>query len=379
MVKGNKEMKIKVCAFEKLVENIKNQNQSIVMFGAGAIGQIVVPELLNEYGILKNVDCYIDNDCTKWNTKIAVREKELEIKSPDYLKQCDSKTVILINISRYAEVKYQLELLECTSNMEAYIMPMMLIHNFCRKESSGNATLSNEPIIPKKINYMWLGKKEIPANLRKCIETWRELCPDYEIIEWNENNYDISKHPYMKLAYECEAYGFVPDYARLDILYNEGGFYFDTDVILKRNLDSLRNQEAFCGVEKWQIFNFGGGSGAVKGNPMIKKFLDARRNLYFIDNNGKQNKNTCGYYDTQVALREGYIINGKTQTVNGMNMYAYDYFHPYDYMSGTLCETQNTVSIHQFNGGWLDEKMKEQNRIAAVQYSEVYNECIANN
>ena len=273
-------------------------------------------------------------------------------------------------------MKEQLEQMECTKNMTAYIMPMMCIHNMCSDVSEGNPIMTDVPLIPKKIHYMWLGRKEIPSNLQKCIDSWKKYCPDYEIIEWNENNYDISKHPYMQQAYEKSAYGFVPDYARLDILYQYGGFYLDTDVELVKSIDDLRYQEAFCGVEKWQVLNFGGGSGAVKGHPMIKKFLDARRDVYFLDKNGNQNKNTCGFYDTKVILENGYQINGQTQNVKGMNIYAYDYFHPYDYMSGLLSRTEHTYAIHHFNGGWLDEKMREQNELTSMKYKQLYRECL---
>ena len=182
----------------------------------------------------------------------------------------------------------------------------------------------------------------------------------------------------MKQAYDSKAFGFVPDYARLEILYNEGGLYLDTDVELKRNIDDLLYQEAFCGVEKWQIINFGGLSGSVKGHPMTKKFLDARKDIMFIDSNGKQNRNTCGFYDTRVAIDDGYKINGETQNINGMNIYTYDYFHPYDYMSGIVNETENTHSIHWFNGGWLDDKMKKANEEAKRNYLELYNKAVEN-
>lgn len=370
-------MKYRICSFELLFK--ENNNYPIILFGAGAIGQVVAPELLMQHDIFDKIDCYIDNDSSKWNTTIDVKNKQIEVKSPEYLKQCDENTIIIINISRYAQVIEQLEQMECTRKMTTVIMPMLLIENFCKEVSIGTPIKTNSPVIPKKIHYIWLGRKEIPYNLRKCIETWEEKCPDYEIIRWDEDNYDFSKRPYMKQAYECGAYGFVPDYARLDILYNEGGFYFDTDVVMKKSLDELRYQEAFCGVEKWQILNFGGGSGAVKGHPMIKKFLDAREKILFLDENGKQNRNTCGFYDTQTALAEGYQINGKTQKIQGMNIYAYDYFHPYDYMSGITNETENTVSIHQFNGGWMDEAMKEQNRLAIAKYQEIYQKCLTYN
>ena len=129
-------------------------------------------------------------------------------------------------------------------------------------------------------------------------------------------------------------------------------------------------------MEKWQIINFGGLSGAVKKHPMIKKFLDARQDIFFTDDDGKPNKNTCGFYDTRVAIKEGYKLNGKTQIIGNMNIYAYDYFHPYDYMSGQTVETGNTYTIHRFNGGWMDERMRQENINAVEVYNEIYQECI---
>lgn len=371
-------MNLRCCSFNIMAEDILHSNKKILMFGAGVIGQITTPEILREYNLLSHLDCYLDNDKTKWGSSIVIGNQKYEVKSPDYLNRCDANAVILINISRFPEVKDQLERVESTKNMTAYIMPMMCIHNLCTGSLSGTAIMTDEPLIPKRIHYMWLGRKPIPDNLQKCMDSWKKYCSDYEILEWNEDNYDINKHPYMKHAYEGGAYGFVPDYARLDILYNYGGFYLDTDVELKQSLDRMRYQEAFCGVEKWQIINFGGCSGAVKNHPMIKRLLDARKEVAFLDESGKQNKNTCGFYDTRIVLDEGYKINGASQNIKGMNIYAYDYFHPYDYMSGLLQMTDNTVSIHHFNGGWLDEKMKKQNELSAKRYMELYRKSLMN-
>ena len=362
--------------FSELTIDIKQKNKRVVMFGAGAIGQVTTPEILNRMGILEKVDCYLDNNQSMWGKKISASGYDFEIKSPYYLNECPMGTVILLNISRFSDVLIQLESMDCTKNMECYIMPMMLIHNYGMSASHGLPAMSEKQLIPKKLHYMWFGGTPLPDNLKKCIESWKRYCPDYEIVEWNEDNYDIDKHQYMKKAYDAKAYGFVPDYARLDILYNEGGLYLDTDVEIKRNIDDLLFQEAFCGVEKWQLINFGGLSGAVKNHPMVKMFLDAREDILFLDLEGKRNKNTCGFYDTRVAINEGYIVNGKTQTIGGMNIYAYDYFHPYDYMSGIVNETENTHSIHWFNGGWLDERMKKMNEETKNRYLSLYNRAI---
>lgn len=352
------------CSISDLEYRIKTKAMRIIMFGSGTIGQISAPQILKECGLLQFVDCYIDNDEKKWETEVTVCGERYKIRSPKYLDSCPSQTIIILNISRYSEAIAQLSCFP----FECYIFPMMLIEEYCSTLSSGEPIMADEPLIPKKIHYMWLGENTIPLNLQKCIDSWKRFCPDYEIIQWNEHNYDLDKQLYMRQAYDTKAYGFVPDYARLDILYHEGGLYLDTDVEITRNIDDMLYQEAFCGVEKWQVLNFGGMSGAMRKHPMIKKFLDARKKILFINENGEQNRNTCGFYDTTVAINEGYKLNGKTQFISGMNIYAYDYFHPYDYMSGICNTTRNTHSVHWFNGGWMDENMKLANENARKEY-----------
>lgn len=368
-------MKLVCQRFEEISLLVKESNKKIVMFGAGVIGQITMPAILKQYGLLDYIDCYIDNNSLKWGNIIEIYGRTFDIKTPEYLNMVKDRDIIFLNISRYSEVLDQLENMECTKNIECYLTPMLCIHNFCMGQSGGAGILSDKPLIPKIINYMWLGRKNMPDNLKRCIDTWHKFCPDYEIIEWNENNYDINKHPYMVEAYEHGCYGFVPDYARIDILYNQGGIYMDTDIELLKNLDPLLNQEAFCGLEKWQVVNLGGCSGAVPGNSMIKMFLDARNGVHFIDEDGNINKNTCGFYDTNIILDLGYQMNGKTQNINGMNIYAYDYFHPFDYMSGITNITENSYSIHRFNGGWMDDKMKVQNKKTQEEYMSIYKSC----
>lgn len=371
-------MILKCSSFDEMRQFILRGKYKIVMFGAGVVGQVTVPEILASYGLVPYIDCYIDNDDKKWNDDIEILGRKLKINSPAYLKGCAKDTVLLINISRFAEILRQLEAMECTKNMAAYIMPMMCIHNFCSESSEGEPVLLRKPAIPKKIHYMWFGGKKLPDSLQRCMDSWKKYCPDYEIIRWDEDNYDIRKNDYMRAAYDEGAFGFIPDYARLDILYQYGGIYMDTDIELIRNIDSLLCQEAFCGVEKWQVINFGGCSGAVKKHPMIEKFIREREGICFFDASGNQNRMTCGFYDTKTALKSGYKINGKTQCVGGMNIYAYDYFHPYDYMSRRTNITEHTYSIHQFSGGWLEESMRAANEQTAKQYDDIYRMCLAN-
>ena len=340
------------------------------------IGQVIVPQLLKQMGIMSHVIGYIDNDRTKWNSTIQVEEHSFQVYPPEYMKEVGSETTVFINLTRFAAVLEQLENMSCTMKMDCYITPMLLVHNLCMQSSQGRPVLTDSPLIPKKLHYMWLGGKQIPIGLQKCLDSWERFCPEYEIIQWNEDNYDVYKHPYMKEAYERGAYGFVPDYARLDILYEHGGIYLDTDVELVRSLDPLLYQEAFAGMEKWQDIALGGGFGAVKGHPMVRKFLDARKNIHFVDDYGNENRTTCGFYETRTAFAYGYIINGMTQNVGGMNIYAYDYFLPYDYMTGQCNNTEHTYAVHWYDGGWMDEQMKKSNELTKELYQCVYDRAL---
>lgn len=371
-------MIIKCGNFQEIAEKIRLENKHIVMFGAGAVGTVTAPEILMDYSLGNYVDCYIDNNMRLWGSPVETCIGKRFVRSPEYLEQCSAdNTVIFLNISRYDSVIKQLEAMKCTEKMICYFVPMMCIHNFHQSGGQGVVKQFSKPVIPKTIHYIWLGSNEMSENLQKCIDSWRKYCPDYEIKCWNESNYDIEKNLYMKQSYENRAFSFVTDYARLDILYNYGGIYLDTDVELKKSLDSMLFQEAFCGVEKWQILNSGGGIGAIKGNKMIKQLLDFRNTISFINPDGTQNRNTCGYYETVVALRNGYKLNGQNQRIQGMTIYSSDYFHPYDYMTGKCEMTDDTFSVHHFNGGWLTEEQQHANREAALKYDELFRKAMA--
>ena len=121
------------------------------------------------------------------------------------------------------------------------------------------------------------------------MNSWKKYCPDYEIIEWNESNYDVTKNQYMYDAYKSEKWGFVPDYARLDIIYQYGGIYLDVDVELVQSLDELRYQDGFVGFEDQTEVNFGSGFGAAKGSRIIRELRDEYDRRKFVNEDGSLN------------------------------------------------------------------------------------------
>lgn len=218
--------------------------------------------------------------------------------------------------------------------------------------------------IPKIIHYCWVGGKPKPQSVLYCIESWKRFCPDYEIREWNETNYDFSKNEYMRQAYEAKKWGFVPDYARLDIIYTYGGIYFDTDVELLRNLDSLLDQEGFMGFENTgdgEFFvNCGHGFGAVSHNEVIRQTRDLYDHVSFINEDGTPNLLASPYYTTQSLRKIGLKQTNQDQQLPGMTIYASDVFCPKNFRTGKIKRTSRTVSIHHFTASWVDEKIKKE-------------------
>ncbi len=367
-------IKLRNLFYSELAEKIRREQKNIIVYGAGMIGQIVLPDIIECFRLKEYLRFYVDADPYKQGKHISVSGSDYEIKDLEYLKaygRQEKNLTILITNSHFEPVLRNLDQLAELNGAEAYIVPVIQLTELKKTVKPAPVRISQKPLIPKVIHYCWFSGKEMPDGFKKCVESWRKYCPDYEIRRWDESNYDITGNLYMKQAYDHQKWGFVPDYARLDILFRHGGIYMDTDVELVRNLDELLYQEAFCGVEKWGNINMGGCSGAVAGHPMIRKMLESRESVSFIREDGTLNLETCGVYETKPFIAEGMRVDNQVQTVGGMTVYSSDYFSPFDYMSGELTMTANTFSIHHFNGGWLDEGAKEQRKKTQMQYRAV--------
>lgn len=215
-------------------------------------------------------------------------------------------------------------------------------------------------MIPKLIHYCWFGRNPLPESAKKCIASWRKFLPDYEIIEWNEDNFDVNSIPYTAQAYEAKKYAFVSDYARFKILYEHGGVYFDTDVEVIRPMDDIIARGPFMGFEinpdvnrPYGAVNPGVGLAAIPMMPIYAELLDIYSKLSFLNPDGSQNNTTIVAYTTDVLAKFGLQSQGGIQSVSGIVIYPSDYFNPLDDLTGKLNKTENTRSIHWFSKSWL--------------------------
>ena len=220
--------------------------------------------------------------------------------------------------------------------------------------------------IPKKIHYCWFGGNPKPELAIKCIKSWKKYCPDFEIIEWNESNFDVNANQYCRDAYKEKKWAFVTDYARLAILHEHGGVYFDTDVQIVRSIAPLLEHPAFMGIEyvpDCKKVNTGLGLGCEPGNPLIKEIMDDYAGSSFYKEDGSIDITTCTVRNTEILKRHGYVEEDRIQHLSNAVVYSSEYFCPMDMTNGRITKTKNTYSIHHYSLSWTTEEHRKERQI----------------
>jgi len=219
-------------------------------------------------------------------------------------------------------------------------------------------------MIPKVIHYCWFGRNPLPKSAQKCIASWKKFFPDYEIKEWNEDNFDVRMMPYTAEAYDAKKYAYVSDVARFGVLYNEGGLYFDTDVEVIKPIDDIIAKGPFMGIEVPSVDGSipmvapGLGLGAVAQMPFYGQILEHYKKQHYIDaTTGKPFPGTVVSHNTEILVENGLIASNEIQQVAGIWIYPKDYFNPLDDATGILNTTENTKSIHWYSKTWCDKPM----------------------
>lgn len=235
-------------------------------------------------------------------------------------------------------------------------------------------------MIPKVIHYCWFGRNPLPQLAVRCIESWKKYLPEYEIKEWNEDNFDVNMIPYTREAYRAKKYAFVSDYARFWILYNYGGLYFDTDVEILKSLDDIISNGGFMGCElapdnRGKLVPFiapGLGIGAEPNNIIYKEILDAYHKKHLFNFKGV-------ITDTVVTIVTKILIN-KCKKLDLNNICRFDdiiiypseYFCPMTAYSGEINITENTYSIHHYMASWVNKKETSRYKRALKRLTYIY-------
>ena len=192
---------------------------------------------------------------------------------------------------------------------------------------------------------------------QKCIESWRKFCPDYEIIRWDESNFNLNYNEYVLEAYEAKKWAFVADVARLYVLVNYGGIYMDTDVEVLKPLDEFLQYEAFSGFES-QTRIPTGIMASVIGQELFMELLSEYDGIHFIKVDGSYDLTTNVIRITNRCLKYGFVPNNQKQTINGVTFFPKEFFCPKDYNTRITEITDNTYTIHHFDGSWMSDEQR---------------------
>lgn len=206
-------------------------------------------------------------------------------------------------------------------------------------------------MIPKKIHYVWLGGGKMPSKIKKCMKSWNKHLPDYEIVCWDENRFDINSVPWVKEAYEAKKYAFAADYIRCYALYTEGGIYLDTDVEVLKSFDPLLHLPYFMGKETGSPIE-SAVIGAEKGNHFYKLMLDYYNERHF--KKGKKLDTKALPYIMHSILTDNYkpiTINSVVSysgNLNHWHLFTKEFFSPKHWQTGEIKQTVDTFTIHHF-------------------------------
>lgn len=347
-------LQINDCGLKSFKENIKGKK--LFVWGGGARAELYY----KEWGIKENIVAIVDSKEEMWNKRwrdddniFCINKERMILDSCIYgVNNC---ALLITPVFYSMDIIEELDEVPSLDGLETYVASLVSEY-YTPQEFEFTKGIQK---IPKKIHYCWFGGKEIPNKLQNYIKTWKQFCPDYEIIRWDESNYDITQNEYMLEAYRAGKYGFVPDYARLDIIYNHGGVYLDTDIELYRKLDDLLCDDSFFSVDFEGGVNLGSGFGAIQHSPVVGDMAKAYENVHFINEDGSFNLKPCHHYQNPIFKKIGFEITQRYQKINGNVLYPCEVLFPVAAYSGAERITEKTHSIHHAELSWTSESDRE--------------------
>jgi mannosyltransferase OCH1-like enzyme len=214
--------------------------------------------------------------------------------------------------------------------------------------------------IPRIIHFCWFGGKALPSLAKKCLNSWAKYLPDYKVIRWDENSFDVDAHPFTREAFESKKWAFITDYVRLYVLHEIGGVYMDSDVEIIKPIDEFLVHSAFSSFESPFLIPTGL-MASSKQNNWIKVLLQYYDNKHFIDKDGYPELIANTNIITKISQEKFNLqISNAHQVLDGnVHIYPSDYFCPMNWETQKIEPTNNSYALHHFAGSWIVGKEKE--------------------
>lgn len=350
-------MRFENCDF-RLFKN-KIQNRKVILFGVGQAFRAWIGNLLVDSGIDKQIEYAVDN--VTYGSNIRIGDCSFSIHHPDKLKVEKNIVILITNLNYMLDIYQQLERMMLDDTVSVFVMHYIMAVSCGEKVPALEKMMCNEgkpQIIEKTINTFWFSGDPIPDSYRRCMDSWSKYCPDYEIKIWDRNNYDCEKNAFMRKALSCKKWAFVSDYARVDVLYNNGGIYMDMDVEVVKNMDSLLGNTAFFSFNMYndvglEVF------GTTKENLLLKRIMEKYDSSEFDISRMMELAQPC--FIRNIVKEFGVCLDGNMQCVEDMIFAPRSYFNPqdpvvYEYFG----LDKDTFTIHRSNAAWKEQKTKNE-------------------
>ncbi|GFI15962.1 hypothetical protein IMSAGC009_01122 [Lachnospiraceae bacterium] len=351
--------------------------KKIIAFGASDFLRLISLNY-KDLKLDQYIDCVADNDTNKQGGSIAVNGCDKPIISPQKLSEInENDTAILITSDVYAyEIYTQLKEMFGQRDIDIFVLSLMISERVDDVSDKYLLTDSRntDHVIPRVIHYFWFSGEEKTGLVAECIESWKRACPDYELKEWNADNYDVTANPFAYEAFKHRKWAYVSDYARLDVVYKYGGIYLDLDVVLFKRLDVLLHHDFFAGfgpIRDIEAAVFG----ARKGCPVVGEMLRLYENREFDPNVSMTLLNLQPILLDRFFEEKGFEINGRYQSRNGITLYPRDLFSARNWFTGEHEMPQSALGIHECAGGWVGQGGKSSKQIkreGTLKLREIY-------
>lgn len=343
-------------SMDKFIRYIADKD--LYIYGVGDIyHQLIKKDIYRE--IHKRVAGYMDNG--KAGSEICVFRKQYFIHGMDLIKNAGEGVVLLCGV-RYLDEMYRVL---CEQNLPdsvvCFVLP--LIWTVTDGEGTLEGLCRNGNMIEKRIHCFWFSRDRKPCEYQRCMDSWKRVCPDYEITEWSADTYDCGKNLFVKQAYEKKKWAFVSDYARLDVIYHYGGIYLDMDVELLKDFKPLLGYRAFFNFGTRYDIDLGSGFGSIRHNPFLKKLMEFYEGKEFLDKSGNP---LVDRFVQPALLRKmfpewGFTLNGSLQVVDDMLVLPRRYYTPVDdFLLQSYVRCRDTRGIHHYHAGWYTKEYHEE-------------------
>lgn len=325
-------------------------NKKLVCYGAGGNFDEVMNKYEN-YSLADKVVQIIDDDKNLYGTVKYYKEKEYPITSLNkFIRYLDENNVVIVvtNYNYFMEIICELDKYTKLAGIHVYVGDFLHIKYSCSNQRIIRKMTTLK--IPKVIHYCWFGGKALPPEYRKYMDSWKKHCPDYQIIRWDESNYDVTKNKYMYEAYQEKKWAFVSDYARVDIINTYGGIYLDCDVELLKSWNPLLGDGFFAGFEDYDHIALGLGFGARKNHEYLEKLLELYERIAFRTDEGL-NMVACPKYQSEIINEMGFNLNNTFQKKGDMVIYPSNIFAPVSFW-GMGQVDESSYSVHHYKATW---------------------------